>query len=133
MSAIACRSQNLIHSLDISAQKCPTNIPLFSTELHNHELVCLRYIGNDSKGSLLQCLVTDIFSNFLLALVTGNRTLLENKFGETLWDKVLSEIGRELIDRKVCANELDTKLAIIPALLALRIKQENCHRAARRR
>jgi hypothetical protein len=76
-----------------------------------------------SEHSLWRFLAADIFSNFLLALVMENWTDLEG-LSKTNWDKALRTIGNFLIENKVRSSELITKLAIIPALLALDTKQK---------
>jgi hypothetical protein len=102
--------------------KLSANHCLPSTESSNYELYCLRDFGAPSNSSLLQLLAIDIFSTFLRALVMKNRTKLERKFGNTIWAKPLETIGGYLIEHGVCAAS-DTKLAIVPALLELNIKQ----------
>lgn len=95
-------------------------------EFSNYELVFRRSSTSLSEpGTLLQSFATDIFSNFLRALVMENQTESEKKFGKENCDKSLKTIGKYLIDCEVCASDVDAKLAIIPALLALATKQED--------
>lgn len=89
----------------------------------NYELFCTRYITNPPETSLLQSLAIDIFSTFLLDLVTKNRIDLERKFGKEIWNNALMPIGNFLTEYKVCDTDVDKKLAIIPALLALGVRR----------
>jgi hypothetical protein len=111
--------------LGISDRKCFANALLLSFGSSSHELFCNLTGSFDTSPppSFLQLLAADIFSNFLRALVLKNSNILKDKFGFLIWDKVLTKIENHLMGNKVCATLLDAKLAIIPALLTLGIKQ----------
>jgi hypothetical protein len=77
------------------------------------------------ETALLHFLATDIFSNFLRALVTENQTVLKSEFENfTSWEKYFRPIKDYLLKSEVCTSEVDAKLAILPALLALGGEQE---------